>query len=1013
MHCVTKLSPKFLVAVSVLLFSSCVCEKTKTIITNAEKHQLREEARDMFYHAYNAYMENAYPADELMPLSCMGRYRGKTPNRGDIDDCLGNFSLTLIDTLDTLVVLGDLEEFEHAVKLIIKDVSFDNDVVVSVFETNIRVVGGLLSAHILAEYLQQRDSVMPWYKGELLAMAKDVGFRLMPAFNTTTGIPYSRVNLKYGIKSDRLEASRETCTACAGSMILEMAALSRLTGEPVFEAKAHNAMDELWKMRHRSSDLMGTVLNVHSGDWVRRDSGVGAGIDSYYEYCLKAYILLGDDKYLNRFNRHYNAIMKYISQGPMLLDVHMHRPHTNSRNYMDALLAFWPGLQVLKGDIKPAVETHEMLYQVMQRHKFIPEAFTIDFQVHWGNHPLRPEFLESTYFLYAATNDPYYLEVGKNVLKSLQKYTRVPCGYAAVNDVRTAKQEDRMDSFVLSETFKYLFLLFSDKEDLILNLDEFIFTTEGHLLPLSLAGRHVNGTKSNHEMELDDGEFARSCPNTLQLFPESVRKPLQNMVDGMCPRKRRRLTAAEFSAANVNHLKMIKDMGINIIALSDGRVQLLHTFSAARSTADAEEGTMFMHEMVELSKLQNRPSETAPQVVSFPIKTPAGEQTVNVQAGPSHFGRGLKGEEFIKSKAVVVSPLKGCSEIEQAQSIKGKIAIMERGDCMFVEKVRNVEKLGAIAAIIIDNTPGTSAVGSPLFSMSGDGKDDVKIPSVFLFTQDASKLRLALAKDPSIDVTIREMKSDTEVWGQNEEETLFQKLKVSVQEFLNKHTGIVFTKTVEVGNFVANLGVDKIRITYQENPKENTVLPKEEVNNPQWNQIRKGLLKSIIHSETKELYVPLNILRIYYQTLSGATVEDLKAQDVERQTEWLLKELLVEHQKTDDDNLVKLEEDPGVSILADLKQFTDLENVVREKRKNLETLNSILESVTNLGNVVGSPSFESVLKKLAVEPTDDIVVNESDKTDNIIKNKETQTSELKGEKDDVIKTKANHAADEL
>jgi len=62
-------------------------------------------------------------------------------------------------------------------------------------------------------------------------------------------------------------------------------------------------MDELWKIRHRSSDLMGTVLNIHSGDWVRRDSGVGAGIDSYYEYCLKAYILLGDERYLGRFNK--------------------------------------------------------------------------------------------------------------------------------------------------------------------------------------------------------------------------------------------------------------------------------------------------------------------------------------------------------------------------------------------------------------------------------------------------------------------------------------------------------------------------------------------------------------------------------------------------------------------------------------------------------------------------------------------------------------------------------------
>lgn len=52
-----------------------------------------------------------------------------------------------------------------------------------------------MSAHILADYLQQRDGIMLWYKGELLDMAKDVGYRLLPAFNTTTGIPHSRVSL--------------------------------------------------------------------------------------------------------------------------------------------------------------------------------------------------------------------------------------------------------------------------------------------------------------------------------------------------------------------------------------------------------------------------------------------------------------------------------------------------------------------------------------------------------------------------------------------------------------------------------------------------------------------------------------------------------------------------------------------------------------------------------------------------------------------------------------------------
>lgn len=91
-------------------------------------------------------------------------------------------------------------------------------------------------------------------------------------------------------------------------MILEWATLSRLTGNPIYEEKARQAMDFLWNQRNRGSDLMGTVLNVHSGDWVRRDSGIGAGIDSYYEYTLKAYILLGEEDYLYRFNKVMNLI---------------------------------------------------------------------------------------------------------------------------------------------------------------------------------------------------------------------------------------------------------------------------------------------------------------------------------------------------------------------------------------------------------------------------------------------------------------------------------------------------------------------------------------------------------------------------------------------------------------------------------------------------------------------------------------------------------------------------------
>ena len=84
----------------------------------------------------------------------------------------------------------------------------------------------------------------------------------------------------------------------------------------------------------------------------------------------------------------------------MLVDVSMNAPNRMTRSFMDSLLAFWPGLQVLWGDIDTAIHIHDMLYHVTERHNFLPEAFTHDFRVHWGNHPLRPEFIESTYYLY-------------------------------------------------------------------------------------------------------------------------------------------------------------------------------------------------------------------------------------------------------------------------------------------------------------------------------------------------------------------------------------------------------------------------------------------------------------------------------------------------------------------------------------------------------------------------------------------------------------------------------------
>ncbi|XP_060697324.1 ER degradation-enhancing alpha-mannosidase-like protein 3 [Hemiscyllium ocellatum] len=776
---------------------SCLCFHLLLAMTEQEKGAIRNEVVEMFEHAYNNYMEHAYPADELMPLSCRGRIRGLEPSRGDVDDALGKFSLTLIDTLDTLVVLNKLDEFEDAVRKVIRHVQFDNDVVVSVFETNIRVLGGLLGGHVMATMLKNHGSKVHWYKDELLYMARDIGYRLLPAFNTTSGLPYPRVNLKYGILSplSRTGTESDTCTACAGTMILEFAALSRLTGETIFEEYARRAMDFLWEKRQRGSDLVGTVINIHNGDWIRRDSGVGAGIDSYYEYLLKAYILLGDDVYLERFNTHYAAIMKYISQPPLLLDVHMHNPTINARKWMDSLLAFFPGLQVLKGDLQPAIETHEMLYQVIQRHKFLPEAFTTDFAVHWAQHPLRPEFIESTYFLYKATKDPYYLQVGKSVVDSLNQHARVPCGFAAVQDVRTGNHEDRMDSFFLAEMFKYLYLLFADDRELPFHLDDYIFTTEAHLLPLTLATVCHTCSKNITSVQLESkvaGVLSHTCPSAQTLFPnnpsyaQKIRETYRDIVPDASARtsaEREKcmeppqskvfptLQTKDFVASGMDHLEVLKQMGFSIVSTNDGRIQLTHTPDQAASSQSGQHGLKFIAEIIELAQAQARGEMTsfAVQIISPPF---LGQ--VVLAAGPAHFGMDLsKQEHGVKGTLMKAIPYTACLDVTNSEQVRGKIVLAQRGDCMFANKARNLQRAGAIGAVIIDNVEGSSSDSSPVFQMAGDGDNasDITIPLLFLFHKEGSILLDALNANQNVDVLLIDKAKQLGQESRHEEKT--------------------------------------------------------------------------------------------------------------------------------------------------------------------------------------------------------------------------------------------------
>lgn len=770
-----------------VLFLVISLAEIESMSTN-EKRKCRDKALEMFHHAYDSYMINAYPADELMPLSCRGRVRGVSPGRGDVDDALGSYSLTLIDTLDTLAVIGEIDKFNNAIQQVIKDVRVDADLVISVFETSIRVLGGLLGAHFAAEWLKnQGDQRLAWYNGELLGLAEELGKRLLPAFETSTGIPYPRINLRHGLdKSLRLQDV--TCTACAGTHLLEFAALSRLTGNHTYELKARNAMEAIWNYRESKNDLVGTTINVNSGQWSRKDSGVGAGIDSYYEYCLKAYVLLGDETYLRRFSKHYDAVKRFVSLGPMLVDVNMNTQRT-TKTFMDSLLAFWPGLQVLWGDLDPAIATHEMLYYVTHRHKFIPEAFTTDFRVHWAHYLLRPEFIESTYFLYKATGDPYYLDVGKSIMDSLERYARVRCGFAALKDVTTGGHEDRMDSFVLAETFKYLYLMYAEEEEIVLPINEFVFTTEAHLIPLNISTLNIsdNGVDDGSIAQDDDTVYDKASEEVDDIL-EEIMVPLKcdkveterwsddyyrrlmlrqcgslryGLVQSGYSRRekhsvsewRRSVTTGILDFSNPLHIKELNEMGISFKSVGNGQIQLFQSPKNAICEAAGHEGLLLMQEIMRSTVNQGSHRPLKELVILSPK-----EYSQTFLAGPAQFGPNFGINNFVSGRLVVGSPLEGCAALENVDVIERNIVLLIRGGCMFIDKVRNAEMAGAVAAVIYDNKEMPQNLSQPL-SMSGNGSDDVAIPSVFITHLNGKVLTELLEQDSKVLIRLQELET--------------------------------------------------------------------------------------------------------------------------------------------------------------------------------------------------------------------------------------------------------------
>jgi len=274
---------------------------------------------------------------------------------------------------------------------------FDQNVRVNVFETIIRILGSLLSAHMLATY--SMPDLCTWCSSgrdsPLLRLAEDLGSRLFPAFaKSPTDIPYAWVNLRFGVVENE---TNETNLAGAGTSLLEYAMLSRLGGDSKYEKASVACLVQLWRMR-TSHGLLGTHIDIQTATWLDSHAGIGFGTDSYFEYLLKSYILLGDPWYWGMFAASYESIQRYMKSGAWYADVNMHSG-VKIQEAFTSLQAFFPGLQVEIGDIDAANISHRAFFSVWDRFGLLPERYLYKSeQVHptMKYYPLRPELAEST-----------------------------------------------------------------------------------------------------------------------------------------------------------------------------------------------------------------------------------------------------------------------------------------------------------------------------------------------------------------------------------------------------------------------------------------------------------------------------------------------------------------------------------------------------------------------------------------------------------------------------------------
>ncbi|HEX7694240.1 MAG TPA: glycoside hydrolase family 47 protein [Sphingomonas sp.] len=420
-------------------------------------HALGEDVKSEMRWAWGNYRERAWGKDDFRPVSGGNK---SFPLR---DHHLG---LSLIEAMDTLWVMGLDQEFADALDWVKANADFDVDGEVSVFETEIRLVGGLLSAHHACG-----DPV-------LLAKARDLAERLLPAFDTPTGMPYRYVNLRTRAVRDPMSNPAEV-----GTHIAALGTLSKLTGDRKYYDAAKRAMVAMYERRSKAG-LLADTIDVRSGQWGSRRATIAPPSDSFYEYCWDGWQLFGDHDFKAMYDTLTTAVLKYQivrARGQLwFVDVDVETGKQISTE-QDELASFYGGLLAQGGAGATGAAYTRAWASVQAKFGILPEEYDCATGKPTAvTNALRPELADSAFNHWLLDGRTEWRLLGRTHYLNMKRWNRARYGYTDMANVVTKEQADHCPGYWWSEQMKYYYLLFSDTKRF--DYKDNYLSTEGNVL---------------------------------------------------------------------------------------------------------------------------------------------------------------------------------------------------------------------------------------------------------------------------------------------------------------------------------------------------------------------------------------------------------------------------------------------------------------------------------------------------------------------------------------------------